>query len=390
MRALFTFQPGMGMFRPLVPLARALADAGHEVAFASAASFRPQVEACGFELFPAGLDWINADLTAAFPDAPPPGPERLAWVTQLFRVRTASAMVPDLLDVAATWKPDVLVCEPNEFGARLAGEVLGLPHAVASAVWFRPQASFAEPHNEARRMFGLPPDLEVTWPFRYLVLATMPRSWVAPDEPVPPTAHFVGPRPFEGLADGTDRNWGDRLERRPVVHATLGTTEVNRTPGLYEAIIGALRDEPGTLIVAIGDRRDPADFGPQPPNVIIEQYVSHAALLPSCDLVLTHGGYGAIMACLSVGLPMVVLPVNGDQPRNARRCADLGVARVIGPHERTPEVIRAAVRTVLEDPSYRANATRIRDEIASMPGQELAVELLERLARDKAPIIAAR
>ena len=72
MRALFTFQPGMGMFRPLVPLARALDDAGHEVAFASAASFRPQVEACGFEMFPAGLDWINADLTAAFPDAPPP------------------------------------------------------------------------------------------------------------------------------------------------------------------------------------------------------------------------------------------------------------------------------------------------------------------------------
>jgi len=174
-----------------------------------------------------------------------------------------------------------------------------------------------------------------------------------------------------------------------VVHATLGTTEVNRTPGLYKAIIGALRDEPGTVIVAIGDRRDPADFGPQPPNVIIEQYVSHAALLPSCDLVLTHGGYGAIMACLSVGLPMVVLPVNGDQPRNAKRCADLGVARVIGPHERTPEVIRAAVRTVLGDPSYRSNATQIRDEIASMPGQELAVELLERLAREKAPILSS-
>jgi UDP:flavonoid glycosyltransferase YjiC (YdhE family) len=51
-----------------------------------------------------------------------------------------------------------------------------------------------------------------------------------------------------------------------------------------------------------------------------------AALLPHCDVVLTHGGYGAIMACLSLGLPMVVLPVSADQPRNARRCADLGVA----------------------------------------------------------------
>ena len=47
MRACFTTQPGTGMFRPLVPFARALADAGHEVAFAPSPSFRPQGEACG-------------------------------------------------------------------------------------------------------------------------------------------------------------------------------------------------------------------------------------------------------------------------------------------------------------------------------------------------------
>ena len=99
MRALITFQPATGAFRPLVPIARALADAGHEVAFASAASFRPPAEACGFEMFSAGIDWLNNDLTAAFPDAPPPGPARLPWVTHLFRVRTACAMVPDLLDI---------------------------------------------------------------------------------------------------------------------------------------------------------------------------------------------------------------------------------------------------------------------------------------------------
>jgi MGT family glycosyltransferase len=389
MRALFTFQPGTGMFRPLVPLARALADAGHEVAFVGAESFRLQVEACGFTLFPAGLDWTANGLTGTFPDAPPPGPALLAWIPTLFRVRTPRAMVPALLDIAATWQPDVFVSDPTEFGGCLAAELLGVPYAVASAIWFRPQASFTEPHNEARREFDLPPDPEVTAPYRSLVLATMPSSWVAADEPVPPTAHFIGPRPFAGLSESLDAPWQHRLELRPVVHATLGTTDVNRTPGLYEAIIDGLRDEPGTLIVAVGDRRDPAEFGPQPPNVIVERYVSHAALLPHCDIVLTHGGYGAIMACLSLGLPMVVLPVSADQPRNARRCADLGVARVIGPEERTPEAIRAATQAVLRDPSYRANAERIRDEITSMPGQELAVDLLERLARDKLPIVAA-
>ena len=49
---------------------------------------------------------------------------------------------------------------------------------------------------------------------------------------------------------------------RPVMHATLGTTgEVNHTPGLKRSI-GGLRDGPGTLIVAVGDRRDPAELTP--------------------------------------------------------------------------------------------------------------------------------
>ena len=78
MRALFTTQPGTGGFRPLVPFARALADAGHAVAFACPPLFSPQVEAAGFAAFPAGIDWLAAEMTTAFPDAPPPGPERVS------------------------------------------------------------------------------------------------------------------------------------------------------------------------------------------------------------------------------------------------------------------------------------------------------------------------
>lgn len=41
--------------------------------------------------------------------------------------------------------------------------------------------------------------------------------------------------------------------------------------------------------------------------------------------------------------------------------------------------IRAAVRKVLIDPSYRANAKRMQAEIAALPGPEAAVTLLEGL-----------
>lgn len=50
MRVLFTCLPATGHLHPLVPIARALADAGHEVAFATHASMAPLVERAGDEI----------------------------------------------------------------------------------------------------------------------------------------------------------------------------------------------------------------------------------------------------------------------------------------------------------------------------------------------------
>ena len=389
MRVLFTTQPGSGMFLPLVPFARALVGAGHEVAVACAEIFRPDVEAAGFPAFSAGLNWRNDLMTQFFPDAPPPGPARMPWIQRLWRETTARAMVPDLLTLAARWQPDLVVREPNEYGACLAAELLGLPHAAAGAHWFRPLAPLLAPLDAVRCELGLAPDPTGAQLFRDLTLAPMPPSWVAPDEAPPPTVHFIRPAPADSQGDRLAPPWLEGLPSdRPLVHATLGTTEVTQTPGLYEAILAGLHEEPLSLVVAIGRHRDPDEFGPQPPQVRLEHEVDHATLLPRCDVVITHGGFGTIMGCLTAGVPMVVIPVQGDQPRNAQRCADLGVGTVVVPEERTPAAIRAAVRTVLEDPSYRANATRLQDEINALPGMDAAAVMLERLVTERRHLMA--
>ena len=101
-------------------------------------------------------------------------------------------------------------------------------------------------------------------------------------------------------------------------------------------------------------------------------------LLPRCDVVITHGGYGSVMACLDASVPMVVVPLaGGDQAGNADRCAALGVARVVPPDQRTPEVIRDAVRDVLGDPRYRECARQLRQQIQALPEPKRAVGLLE-------------
>jgi UDP:flavonoid glycosyltransferase YjiC (YdhE family) len=103
--------------------------------------------------------------------------------------------------------------------------------------------------------------------------------------------------------------------------------------------------------------------------------------------VLTHGGFNTVQAALGSGLPMVIVPIAADQHLNAQSCANLGVGCVVGPDERTPQAFRTAVRDVLTTPSYRVCAERVRDDMAVMPATEYAVQLLERLAAEKQPLM---
>lgn len=231
-----------------------------------------------------------------------------------------------------------------------------------------------------RAAYGLPPDPSLAMLHRHLYLACLPPSFLGPNLTIPPTVRFVRPVPFDWPENEVLPAWIDQLPRRPTVHASLGTI-YHRTPGVFEAILAGLRDEPIDLLLAIGRDQDPARLGAQPSNVRIERYLPHAQLLPRCDVAVIHGGYGSVMACLGAGVPMVVLPLGGgDQDGNARRCEALGVAQVVPADQRTPEMIRAAVQDVLSDPSYREHAGQLRDQIQALPGPAHAVGLLEHLA----------
>ncbi len=390
----FTCLPFLGHVHPLVPLARALADAGHAVAFATGPSLCPLVEANGCRAFPVGFDPQGRDWSALFPHLLniPAGPARTAWFDGRIFGFMAECAVPDLLRVAARWRPDVVVREPWEYGGCVAAEHLGLPHATVGVGAFHPadhaQALRAPVLNRLRRAYRLPDDPDLAMLYRYLHLALVPPRFQDPAVPPPPTAHAVRLPVFDRSGAEGLPGWVADLPDRPTVYATLGTV-ANATPGVFEAILAGLRDEPLNLIVTVGRDQDPAGFGPQPANVRIARYIPQSLLLPRCDLAVAHAGWNTTVACLQHGVPMVLVPFGADMPENARRGAALGVTRTLAPPDLTPEAVRAAVRAVLADPAYRRNAERLRDAMAALPGMDHAVLLLERLAAEKSPLLAA-
>ena len=391
MRILFTVRAASGHFHPLVPLAQAARDVGHEVAFAMPPSFQGTVERLGFRWLEAGLAESSPEYARYVEERNHlSGRERVSFHRRALVRVLAPRMVTDLLQICASWRPDLFVRDYAEYGGCIAAEMLGVPHAAhqAGANFGDTASNLAEPLATLRAQHGLPPDPGLRMLARYLVLSPFPPSLNGSHGLACPTLHSYRATPFDRSGDESASEWPLPVSGAPVVYATLGTV-VNTRTEILGAFVEALGDEHVNLVVTVGRDGDPDQFGPQPPNVRIERYIPQTLLFPRCDLVISHGGSNTMLAALAHGLPQVLVPITADQPVNAERCAAAGVARVVPVVEATAESIREAALAVLADPSYRLAAERTRDELAALPGTDQALALLERLARDNAPIIAS-
>ena len=355
-----------------MPIARAARAAGHEVAFGGRPRVVAGLAARGFTGFPDAGDLVEPPekVTAMLEyDAEREYRvlrEGFAWAHGRRRARV-------VLELCAAWRPDVIVCDEVDFGAMIAAERAGVPHAtvlvVAAGSLMRP-AGVAAPLDLVRAEHGLPPDPDLRMPSRHLVLSPMPPSLRDPALPLPDTAHSIRP----GSLDTPE--WHGRLPSRPLVYFTLGTVFDMESGDLVARALAGLGALPVNVLATFGDRIDP---GPQPPNVRIESHIPHGALLPHCDAVVSHGGSGTMVDALAAGVPQVVLPIGADQPLNAARCESLGAGIVLDPIAATSADIAAATAAVLEQASYRAAAERVRRETLALPDASYAVGLLERL-----------
>jgi UDP:flavonoid glycosyltransferase YjiC (YdhE family) len=347
------------------------------------------VKALEFTVFPIGTSNSSAPERVPLRPLDPEREDR--DLSDRFARRAAKYRVPRIITLCTDWQPSVLVCDETDFGAVVASEHLGLPHAtllVTAAGSFVRTQVVGEALNDLRAEHGLPPDPELEMLSRYLVLSPFPLSYRDPAYPLPATAHSFCPSPL-GLAEDIAPAWSSVLPDAATIYFTLGTIFNMESGDLLERALTGLRELAANLVVTVGREIDPAEFGPQPANVHIERYLPQSSVLPYCDLVVSHGGSGSVMAALAHGLPSVLIPIGADQPLNAQRCVDLGVAQALDAVEATPKSIREAVRSVLDAPHYRRNAQRIRAEIAALPEPSYAVALLERLAAEKRPLLSS-
>lgn len=353
MRILFAFAGGQGHLDPLVPLARAAAAAGHDVAVTGRAELLGSIEERGFAALESPGD--QPDPAARLPLRPyDPAEEERAlrdWYAGTLARRRAEA----LTGLAREWGAGAIVRDEVDFGARIAAERLGLPSAcvlvtigrlIADEVIAAPLAALRASHG----LGGEAADEAVLSPF-------------------PPCAREA-PGAFAFRGGDPPAASGD------AVHLTLGTVFNAESGDLLPRALAGLRSLGVPVVVTTGRQIDPAELGPQPPHVRVQRWIPQEELLPWCRAVVSQAGSGIAMGALAHGLPSVLLPVGADQPHTAAVVAGLGAGVVLDPLSSTSDEIAAAVLHLLDDPDYAAAASRVRGEILALPSAAEAVAWL--------------
>ena len=231
------------------------------------------------------------------------------------------------------------------------------------------------PLNRARALMGLP---SLRSPFeqydraeRVLVLTSPAFDYQV--HHLPTNVRYVG-TPFD---DAGSPPWSlpwPPDDARPLVLVSLSTLAQGQA-AVMQRVVQALAPLPVRGLVTLGPALDPAQFK-APSNVRLEAFVPHSAVLPHAKAMVTQCGLGTLMKALAHGVPLVCIPLVGDQPENAARVVAHGAGIRLG-RDTTPEQIRAAIQRVLTQPGFGESARRMAGILAKEDGAQAAAEEIE-------------
>ncbi len=161
----------------------------------------------------------------------------------------------------------------------------------------------------------------------------------------------------------------------PPILFTLGSTAVQEPGPFYEAAAQALQSIGQRGLLLIGPEKNrPAQL---PASILAANYAPYGLLMSRVKAVAHQCGIGTLSHALRAGVPSLACPFAFDQPNNARRIEQLGVAEIVLRHEHTPALLAQALKRLLSgDTPLRAR--ELGGRIRAEDGVTRACEILER------------
>jgi UDP:flavonoid glycosyltransferase YjiC (YdhE family) len=95
--------------------------------------------------------------------------------------------------------------------------------------------------------------------------------------------------------------------------------------------------------------------------------------------MITHGGINSIKECIFLGVPMIILPVSGDQPMNAARIEYHGLGIRGNLRKASVERIQALISKIEQNPSYKTRIEAMRQRFLEVESSGVGARVIEEI-----------
>lgn len=191
----------------------------------------------------------------------------------------------------------------------------------------------------------------------------------------------MGPKNLE-----VSQFWANKLNeamvgKKEMIFFSLGSLASGKVK-LMKKYINIFKKDPNRLyVVSKGVNGDKYELDPN--NMIGGNYIPQTLFLEQANLAIVHGGNNSVFECLYFGIPMIVLPVFGDQTDNAQRIEDMGLGKRLPVFDCNEESLLKAIDEIL---SNKAMIERVQSVGKQMRARDTATKvslILQKLLEDK-------
>ncbi|GGO32810.1 macrolide-inactivating glycosyltransferase [Micromonospora parathelypteridis] len=397
MRIFCTVTGTQGHANEVLPIARALLRAGHEVAVAVPDALTVVFDQTPVQLHPVmpSIPEVMQSIFSMRFERDPNQPElvidnrmeMILWGGGPHITGTFHTVLP----LAREFRPDLILRDGGEVTGVLIAEALGVPHVSCPSG----PTNVIDPEgllpllNKRRAEVGLPAQDDPWSMYRYGRVDCMPAAYSFARYAVPEAFAYRQPASLNE-AEGLPAELADLAGDRPLVVASVGSSlptvmamqdmGIDPPEGMIHpaetlrAIVGGLSALDCHAVV--GTAGFPIDGVTVGANVHLMDWIPQMLLLQCAQLFITHAGYNSVREAVRQGIPMVSLPQFGDMHHNAARIDERHLGRTV--NEVTPEGVAAVAKQVLHDDRITAGIRSAHRQMLGLPGVEAVVGLIER------------
>ncbi|KAF4519856.1 UDP-glycosyltransferase-14 [Ephemera danica] len=187
--------------------------------------------------------------------------------------------------------------------------------------------------------------------------------------PLQPNVIQVGGWHINPIVDPLSKDLKDFMDEAKdgVIYCSMGTVvkPEDFPPGMLQAMIEAFRILPQRVIWKWNLDTMPG----QPSNVKIAKFLPQQSILahPNLRLFVTQGGLLSTQEAAYYGVPLVGIPMLGDQELNIKQSENIGIGIGIKYDNVTKMSFLETIQRVLYTPSYSEKAQQLKKRVRDQP-----------------------